>query len=196
MKKLFVSCLVLVCLLCPAASSGAAPLPVAGFEKTMPTQGQNWEKSYVDAARITIEKGVMRVMSGISSPEQLRDSVEYFCRTWENWADSRLFILQDDRDIDVYGNLYSLQVMCRTLHLAATDWHEMENSSRSAVTLEKALELEQKSRLLAEPVAEIITRQSYSAYLPRRVEIMKEQFPYVDEFYQKNSFRNVMEGRS
>ncbi|HJD97978.1 hypothetical protein, partial [Mailhella massiliensis] len=73
-----------------------------------------------------------------------------------------------------------------------SDWHEMENSARSAATLEKAFELEKKSRLLADPVAEIITRQSYSAYLPRRVEIMKELFPYVDEFYELHSFRSVI----
>ncbi|WP_077072454.1 hypothetical protein [Mailhella massiliensis] len=196
MRIRFAFCLALACLLLPAVPSGATPVPsVTGRAEQYSPAGADWEKSYVDAARITIEKGVMSVMNGISSPEQLRDSVDYFCRTWDNWADSQLFILQDDRDIDVYGNLYSLQVMCRTLHLAATDWHELENSARSAATLEKALELENRSRLLAEPVAEIITRQSYSAYLPRRVEIMKEQLPYVDEYYERNSFRSVMEAR-
>ena len=152
----------------------------------------DWEKRYVKEARITIEKGVMSVMSGLSSPEQLRESVNYFCRTWDNWADSRLFILQDERDIDVYGNLFSLQVLCRTLRLAAGDWHEVEKSSRSEATLEKALWLEKQSNLLAAPVGEIISRQSYSAYLPRRVEIMQEQFPYVDEFYNLHSFRSVL----
>ena len=194
MRIFFASCLVVAGLLCPAVFSGPAPAFafVAKVAESAPLVGKDWEKTYVDAARITIEKGVMSVMSGISSPEQLRDSVDYFCRTWENWADSRLFIMDDDRDIDVYGNLYSLQVMCRTLHLAASDWHEMENSARSAATLEKAFELEKKSRLLADPVAEIITRQSYSAYLPRRVEIMKDLFPYVDEFYELHSFRSVI----
>ena len=152
----------------------------------------DWEKRYVQDARTTIEKGVTSVMSGLSSPEQLRESVESFCRTWDNWADSQLFILQDDRDIDVYGNLYSLEVLCRTLRLAADDWHSVEKSSRSEATLEKARWLERQSRLLAAPVAEIITHQSYSEYLPRRVEIMQEQFFYVDEFYQRHSFRSVL----
>ncbi len=166
-----------------------ATAPTAEHTETM---RPDWEKRYVKEARITIEKGVMSVMSGLSSPEQLRESVNYFCRTWDNWADSRLFILQDERDIDVYGNLFSLQVLCRTLRLAAGDWHEVEKSSRSEATLEKALWLEKQSNLLAAPVGEIISRQSYSAYLPRRVEIMQEQFPYVDEFYNLHSFRSVL----
>lgn len=166
-----------------------ATAPTAEHTETM---RPDWEKRYVKEARITIETGVMSVMSGLSSPEQLRESVNYFCRTWDNWADSRLFILQDERDIDVYGNLFSLQVLCRTLRLAAGDWHEVEKSSRSEATLEKALWLEKQSNLLAAPVGEIISRQSYSAYLPRRVEIMQEQFPYVDEFYNLHSFRSVL----
>ncbi len=166
----------------------------AAVESAEPSEviGSSWEEQYVRDTRLTIEKGVTGVMSGLNTPEQLSESVDYFCRTWGDWADSKLFILQDDRDIDVYGNLYSLQVICRTLHLAAEDWHEAENSSRSSAVLEKALWLEAQSRLLADPVAEIIIRQSYSAYLPRRVEIMKEQFPYVDEFYRQHSFRSVL----
>ena len=151
-----------------------------------------WESRYVKEARITIEKGVMSVMNGLSSPRQLHDSVESFCRTWENWAESRLFILQDERDIDVYGNLYSLQVLCRTLRLAAEDWRAAEKNAVSERTLERAIWLEEQSRLLADPVAEIISRQSYSEYLPRRVAIMKEQFHYVDEFYHLHSFRSVL----
>lgn len=191
MKSLFAFCLVLTCLFlagtpfCKAQSSAQA----VEYTSLVDT---DWEQNYIAAARITIEKGVMSVMSGISSPKQLCDSVDYFCRTWESWEHSPLFILRDDRDIDVYGNLYSLQVMCRTLFLAAKDWHEWERSTVSAAVLEKALDLENKSRLLAEPVAEIITRQSYSAYLPRRVEIMKEQFSYVDEYYGRHSFHSRM----
>ena len=151
-----------------------------------------WETRYVKEARITIEKGVMSVMNGLSSSRQLYDSVESFCRTWDNWADSRLFILQDERDVDVYGNLYSLQVLCRTLRLAAEDWHDVEPNALSEHTLERAVWLEEQSRLLADPVAEIISRQSYSEYLPRRVAIMNEQFHYVDEFYRLHSFRAVL----
>ena len=154
--------------------------------------GAAWEERYVKEARITIEKGVIGVMSGLHSSEQLRESVDSFCRTWSSWEESRLFILQDERDIDVYGNLYSLRVLCRTLRLAAGDWHDMEKSARSEATLEKALWLEKESNMLASPVAEIIMRQSYSDYLPRRVEIMQEQFPYVDEFYKLHSFRSVL----
>ena len=131
-------------------------------------------------------------MNGLHSSDQLRESVDSFCRTWSSWEQSRLFILQDERDIDVYGNLYSLRVLCRTLRLAAGDWHDVERSARSEATLEKALWLEKESNLLASPVAEIIMRQSYSDYLPRRVEIMQEQFPYVDEFYKLHSFRSVL----
>lgn len=154
--------------------------------------GAEWEERYVKEARITIEKGVIGVMSGLHSSEQLRESVDSFCRTWSSWEESRLFILQDERDIDVYGNLYSLRVLCRTLRLASGDWHDMEKSASSEATLEKALWLEKESNLLASPVAEIIMRQSYSDYLPRRVEIMQEQFPYVDEFYRLHSFRSVL----
>lgn len=190
MKKVFVAVVVSFSVLSffvPQEFCAAAPT-VENSDSVRP----EWEKRYVKEARITIEKGVLSVMNGLSSPEQLKDSVESFCRTWDSWADSKLFILQDDRDIDVYGNLYSLQVLCRTLRLAAGDWHEVENSSRSEATLEKALWLEEQSRLLASPVGEIITRQSYSDYLPRRVEIMQEQFPYVDEFYRLHSFRSVL----
>lgn len=192
MKAPFIAVVLCLCLsggpfLCFREARAAAESPT-----TAETPGSEWEEPYVRDARLTIEKGVTSVMSGLSTPEQLSESVDYFCRTWSDWADSKLFILQDDRDIDVYGNLYSLQVICRTLHLAAEDWHEAENSSRSSEVLEKALWLEEQSRLLADPVAEIITRQSYSDYLPRRVEIMKEQFPYVDEFYSRHSFRSVL----
>ena len=152
-----------------------------------------WEEDYVKAALITIEKGVMSVMNGVRSPQQLQAAVDQLYRNWEGWADSRLFILEDDRDIDVYGNLYSLQVLCRTMSLAAEDWYGAEKSDRAEATLEKALWLDKESRLMAEPVAEIIIRQSYSQYLPRRVEIMKEQFPYVDEFYGLHSFRKVLQ---
>ena len=197
MKSSFASSMVLVCLLSVGMFSGEtlAAGASAGKAPAENTASRKWEEEYVKAARITVEKGVMGVMNGVHSPEQLQASVEQLYHNWDGWAESPLFLLEDDRDIDVYGNLYSLQVMCRTLHLAATDWHELENSARSAATLEKALELENRSRLLAEPVAEIITRQSYSAYLPRRVEIMKEQLPYVDEYYERNSFRSVMEAR-
>lgn len=192
MKRLYVAAFVLICLhissVLPLRDAHASAIPTASVEES----GSAWEKRYVKEARLTIEKGVMSVMGGLTSPEYLRDSVDYFCRTWDNWADSRLFVLQDDRDIDVYGNLYSLQVICRTLHLATVDWHHMEKSARSAAALEKALWLEKQSRLLADPVAEIIIRQSYSEYLPRRVEIMKEQFPYVDEFYNRHSLQTIL----
>ncbi len=192
MKKIFAVLVVVISLLgssfCLPQEARATAVRLASEEGSRP----DWEKRYVQDARTTIEKGVTSVMSGLSSPEQLRESVEYFCRTWDNWADSQLFVLQDDRDIDVYGNLYSLEVLCRTLRLAADDWHRTEKSSRSEATLEKARWLERQSRLLAAPVAEIITHQSYSEYLPRRVEIMQEQFFYVDEFYQRHSFRSVL----
>jgi hypothetical protein len=144
-----------------------------------------WEERYIMEARSTIEMGVMSLLKGLTSAEQLCDSVALFRRTWSDWAHSRLFILQDDKDIDVYGNLYSLQVLCRTLVLTAEDWHTREQTSRSEEVLEQAYWLEEQSRLLAEPVAEIISRQSYSDYLPRRIEIMKQQFSYVDTFYQQ-----------
>lgn len=192
MKNFFAFCLVFTCIFLPCAYCCAAPAFFQAAEYTS-FVSKDWEQSYAAAARITIEKGVMSVMNGIYSAEQLCESVDYFCRTWESWEHSPLFILRDDRDIDVYGNLYSLQVMCRTLFLAARDWHERENSNISAAVLEKALDLEHKSRLLAAPVAEIIIRQSYSAYLPRRVEIMKQQFPYVDEYYACHSFHERME---
>ena len=192
MKASFIAVLFVLCLSGgPVFSFNAAPAASESPE-TQEGIGSAWEEPYVKDARLTIEKGVTSVMNGLTTPEQLSESVDYFCRTWNDWADSKLFILQDDRDIDVYGNLYSLQVICRTLRLAAEDWHEVENSSQSFAVLEKALWLEEQSRLLADPVAEIISRQSYSAYLPRRVEIMKEQFPYVNEFYRQHSFRSVL----
>ena len=187
--------MVLVSLLSVGMFSGetfAAGEP-AGKAPSEKAASQKWEEEYVKAARITVEKGVMGVMNGVHGPEQLQASVEQLYRNWDGWAESPLFILEDDRDIDVYGNLYSLQVMCRTLRLAAEDWHKAENSARSEETLERALWLEKESSLLAEPVAEIITHQSYSLYLPRRVEIMKEQFPYVEEFYRLHSFQNVLQ---
>ncbi len=187
--------MVLVCLLSVGMFSGEtlAAGASAGKAPAENTASRKWEEEYVKAARITVEKGVMGVMNGVHSPEQLQASVEQLYHNWDGWAESPLFLLEDDRDIDVYGNLYSLQVMCTTLRLAAEDWHKAENSDRSEETLERALWLEKESRLLAEPVAEIITHQSYSLYLPRRVEIMKEQFPYVEEFYRLHSFQNVLQ---
>ena len=195
MKSSFASSLVLVCFLSVGMFSGETLAVGASTGKT-PSENaasRKWEEEYVKAARITVEKGVMGVMNGVHGPEQLQASVEQLYRHWDGWAESPLFLLEDDRDIDVYGNLYSLQVMCTTLRLAAEDWHKAENSDRSEEILERALWLEKESRLLAEPVAEIITHQSYSLYLPRRVEIMKEQFPYVEEFYRRHSFRNVLQ---
>ena len=52
--------------------------------------------------------------------------------------------------------------------------------------------LEKKSRRLAEPVGEIIKNQSYSSFLPRRVEVMEEQFKYVDECYKRRPFSEVL----
>ena len=192
MKASFIAVFFVLCLSGGPVLSFDVAQAASESPESLEDIGSAWEEQYVNDARLTIEKGVNSVMNGLTTPEQLSESVDYFCRTWSDWADSKLFILQDDRDIDVYGNLYSLQVICRTLHLAAEDWHEVENSSRSYAVLEKALWLEEQSRLLADPVAEIISRQSYSAYLPRRVEIMKEQFPYVDEFYKQHSFRSVL----
>ena len=139
-----VSCMILFL---PAPWKAGA---VVSTPEGVKTASPSWEDRYVKEARITIEKGVMSVMNGLRTPEQLQESVNYFCRTWnDHWADSQLFILQDERDIDVYGNLYSLKVLCRTLRLAANDWHAVERSSRSEETLEKALWLEKQSELLA-----------------------------------------------
>ena len=151
-----------------------------------------WEKRYVKETRITIENNIDSLMEGIHSRIALTASVETFRRTWEKWEDSKLFILEDDRDIDVYGNLYSLQVICRTLRLAASDWHAFEPSNESLRVLEMATWLEQRSRRLAEPVAEIIRHQSYSSYLPRRIEIMQDMLPYVDICYKEREFGSRM----
>jgi hypothetical protein len=151
-----------------------------------------WEQRYVKETRITIENNIDSLMEGIHSRIELTGSIETFQRTWEKWEDSKLFILEDDRDIDVYGNLYSLQVMCRTLRLAASDWNEFDPSDESRRVLEKAKWLEQRSRRLAEPVAEIIRHQSYSSYLPRRIEIMQDMLPYVDICYKERGFGKRM----
>ena len=155
----------------------------------------DWEKRYVRETRVTIENNISSLMEGIHSRKDLTASIETFCRTWEKWAESKLFILDDDRDIDVYGNLYSLQVMCRTLRLAAFDWNEAEPGKESSAALEKAEWLEQRSRRLAEPVAEIIRHQSYSSYLPRRIEIMQEMLPYVDICYLQKGFGQRMKNK-
>ncbi len=147
-----------------------------------------WEKRYVKETRITIENNIDSLMEGIRSREDLADSIDTFCRTWEKWTASKLFILDDDRDIDVYGNLYSLQVICRTLRLAAADWDEAAASEASQKALTKADWLEKRSRRLAEPVAEIIRNQSYSSFLPRRIEIMQDMLPYVDICYRERGF--------
>lgn len=152
----------------------------------------DWEKRYVRETRVTIENNINSLMEGIHSRKDLAASIGTFCRTWEKWSESRLFVLDDDRDIDVYGNLYSLQVMCRTLRLAAADWNAAEQSEDSSAALEKAEWLEVRSRRLAEPVAEIIRHQSYSSYLPRRIEIMQEMLPYVDICYQEKGFGDRM----
>lgn len=151
-----------------------------------------WEQRYVKETRITIENNIDSLMEGIHSRIELTGSIETFHRTWEKWEESRLFILEDERDIDVYGNLYSLQVMCRALRLAASDWNEFDPSDESRRVLEKAKWLEQRSRRLAEPVAEIIRHQSYSSYLPRRIEIMQDMLPYVDICYKERGFGNRM----
>ena len=154
-----------------------------------------WEKRYVKETRITIENNIDSLMEGIHSPTDLVGSIDTFCRTWEKWSDSALFVLDDDRDIDVYGNLYSLQVICRTLCLAAADWKDAEQSKESIEAHKKAEWLEKRSRRLSEPVAEIIRNQSYSSYLPRRIEIMQDMLPYVDICYQQKGFGERMKAK-
>lgn len=171
-----------------AAAEGKATLGAKDALDALP----EWEKRYVRETRVTIENNISSLMDGIHSRKDLAASIGTFCRTWEKWAESKLFILDDDRDIDVYGNLYSLQVMCRTLRLAASDWNAAEPGEESSAALEKAEWLELRSRRLAEPVAEIIRNQSYSFYLPRRIEIMQEMLPYVDICYKEKGFGERM----
>lgn len=151
----------------------------------------SWEVRYVKDTRTTIEQGVNAVLSGLVTPKELRESVEILCRNWDTWAESKLFLLDSARDIDVYGNLYSFTVMCRTLRLAAEDWLRADESREAQSVFNKALWLEKKSLRLAEPVGEIIKNQSYSSFLPRRVEIMEEQFKYVEVCYNKRPFSGV-----
>lgn len=172
----------------PAAKGAVSSKAPADAFAALP----EWEKRYVKETRITIENNIASLMEGIHSRKDLVGSIETFCRTWEKWAESRLFILDDDRDIDVYGNLYSLQVICRTLRLAASDWDEAAPSEASLEALKKAEWLEIRSRRLAEPVAEIIRHQSYSSYLPRRIEIMQDMLPYVDICYKERGFDERM----
>ncbi len=159
---------------------------------TATPQFADWEKRYIKETRITIENNVKSLMEGLQSSLDLAESVDRFHHTWDDWKSSRLFVLEHDRDIDVYGNLYSLQVMCRTLRLAVEDWCKEEDSTQAQKTLKQALWLEQKSRLFAESVAEIIRRQSYSSYLPRRIEIMQQMLPYVDICYKIQPFSDVL----
>ena len=162
-------------------------------DTTQPTaQFAEWEKRYIKETRITIENNVKSLMDGLRSSQDLAESVKTFHNTWEEWTASRLFILENDRDIDVYGNLYSLQVMCRTLRLAAEEWCGEEDSSQARKSLEQAQWLEKKSRRFAESVAEIIRHQSYSSYLPRRIEIMQQMLPYVDICYKTQPFSEVL----
>jgi len=147
-----------------------------------------WEARYVKDTRTTIEIGVLTLMKGIKNAADLLDSVNVFYGGWERWQESRLFVLENSRDIDVYGNLYSLQVMCRTLRLAAEDWNRISPSKQAQDALQKTMWLEKRSARLADPVAEIITQESHSSYLPRRIEIMKEMFGYVDTCYQQYDF--------
>lgn len=167
----------------------SAPAPVSAREvPAMASAGAGtekaWEVRYVKNTRQTIEKGVSGVMQGLKSTADLQRSVWSLCSNWQDeWEDSTLFRLEHDRDIDVYGNLYSLQVMCRILRLAAEDWVSFEETPASLQVLEQAQWLEQRSRRLADPVAEIIRQQSLSEFLPRRLDIMKEGFAYVDELY-------------
>ena len=197
--------LCLALLLCTplGAQENAAPAPKPKAEKVLAGDGKaeskeaakdaldalpEWEKRYVKETRITIENNIQSLMDGILSRKDVATTVDTFCRTWDKWAESKLFILDDDRDIDVYGNLYSLQVMCRTLFLAAGDWNRAEPSEESGDVLKKAQWLEQRSRRLAEPVAEIIRNQSYSSYLPRRIEIMQCMLPYVDICWKERGY--------
>ena len=198
MKKCLALCLVLSIPAFLGAAFAAVPKTAAELAETPPSEvapveDAIWELRYVEDTRTTIENGVQGLMKGLTSERELVVSINTFVSTWDRWKKSRLFVLKDHRDIDVYGNLYSLQVLCRTLLLAAQDWHEVLDSPETRIVLEKAQWLEKESRRLAEPVGELITHQSYSYYLPRRVEIMKEGFPYVDEVYGRNTFGDVLE---
>ncbi|MBQ4615731.1 MAG: hypothetical protein IJB29_03335 [Mailhella sp.] len=171
-------------------TAGATQPSDAEAEKKIDERPQ-WEHRYIKETRITIENNMKGLLDGISSRTDLATSVDTFVRTWDKWTESQLFILDNARDIDVYGNLYSLQVMCRTLRLAAEDWHAEEATPQSKKTLDKAIWLDTRSRRLAEPVAEIIRRQSYSSYLPRRIEIMQDMLPYVDICYRDKLYEGA-----
>lgn len=162
--------------------------PEENLSTENPAQNNPVVERFTQDAHETIDIGVTNIMKEMTSPQQLEEAVNLFVETWQEWKHSKLFILKDDRDIDVYGNLYSLQVMCRTLLLAATDWNRLSPGKNSENLLEKALWLDEQSRLLASPVAEILTRQSYSETLKLRVQIMIHEFPYVKTLYNQAPF--------
>ncbi len=145
-------------------------------------------EEFAQDARTTIDIGVSSIMKEMHSPRQLEETINLFIRSWREWEESELFVLKNDTDIDAYGNLYSLQVMCRTLLLAAKDWNRVAPGDRSERLLERAQWLYEQSRLLAEPVAEILKRQGYNSLLRLRVEVMLRELPYVEVLYERSRF--------
>jgi len=156
-------------------------------EKQVPLRAR-----YTEDARKTIEIGVSSIMKEMDSTSQLCATIDYFIRSWDSLADSELFVLRTDGDMEVYGNLYSLHVMCATLLLAAEDWERGLSSPLAEAYLEKAQWLEHRARMQAEPVAEILFHQSYNENLKLRVQIMQKEFGYVKKYYDLNSFKEVL----
>ena len=142
-----------------------------------------WERSWCHATCLTIKNGVASVMDGIRSATELHDSVNNVADSWESWQASALFKLKHARDIEAYGNLYSLCILCSTLRHAAEDCRGNDILNADDKLQKQAAWLTEQSMQMSMPVAQIIRRQSYDSGIIRRIEIMQGLLHYARRFY-------------
>lgn len=140
------------------------------------------EKCRADAVK-TVRGTVISTLKGIVTPGDLAETVRLIRRDWDDWKDSKVFVLRNERDMDAYGNLLSFKALCRTLSLASELWNGKADSELSRLTLEKARWMESRSRQMCAAVESIIRMQGYSEYLPQQLDIMEEEYLKLDAVF-------------
>ena len=136
---------------------------------------KDWkEKCREDAAK-TVRGTVASTLKGITTTADLAETVRLMKRDWEDWKESKVFVLKSVADMDTYGNLLAFKVLCGTFVLAAGLW-EKEDAGAAEATLGKAQWMESRAREMCSAVETIIRMQSYSEYLPQQIDIMEEEY--------------------
>ncbi len=148
-------------------------------------------KAWCEAACTTLDNSVNAVMDGIADAGDIARAVRTLTHDWQKWKQSSLFKLKGADDLFVFGNLYSLRAICRTLLLASQEAGS-EDGDGSEELLKNAQRLDDACSELYMPVEQILRLQSYSSNVHMRLEIMNGLFSYLDLFYKQHGNRRLL----